>query len=92
VLVCHPAVMSHGLNLTEADYIIFYAPVDSNRQNMQVVERPNRLGQTRTMYLLRMTAHPIEAPIYKRVDERGSMQNSILELYNAVINGTEDEL
>lgn len=92
VLACHPAVMSHGLNFTEADYTIFYAPIDSNRQYMQVIERMNRLGQKRTMYILRMMAHPIEAPIYKRVDERGSMQDSILELYNAVINGTEDEL
>lgn len=30
VLACHPRVMAHGLNFTEADYTIFYAPIDSN--------------------------------------------------------------
>lgn len=44
------------------------------------------------MYIQRMVASPIEAAIYKRVDDRGTMQSSILELYNAVINGTEDDL
>ena len=92
VLVCHPRVMAHGLNLTEADTTIFYAPIYSNDEYAQVIERFNRLGQKHTMNLLRMLAHPIEAAIYKVVDERGTMQNSILDLYQQVIEGKEDHL
>lgn len=92
VLLCHPKVMSHGLNLTEADTTIFYAPIYSNDEYAQVIERFNRLGQKHTMNLLRMLAHPIEAAIYKAVDERGTMQNSILELYRQVIEGKDDHL
>lgn len=92
VLVCHPKVMAHGLNLTEADTTIFYAPIYSNDEYAQVIERFNRLGQKHTMQLLRMLAHPIEAAIYRVVDERGTMQNNILDLYQQVIEGKEDHL
>ena len=90
-MICHPQVMSHGLNLSDADVTVFYAPINSNRQYTQVIERFNRLGQKNTMYLLRMLAHPIEASIYRTVDDRGSMQNGVLELYQSFISG-KDEL
>ena len=91
-MICHPQVMSHGLNLSEADTTVFYAPIYSNRQYSQVIERFNRMGQRNTMYLLRMLAHPIEAAIYKVVDDRGTMQMGILDLYKAFISGKDDIL
>lgn len=84
VLLCHPAVMAHGLNLTEADVLIFYAPIYSNDEVEQVNERFNRAGQTRNMTIVRIGAHPLEWAIYKQTDTRKQAQNSILELYNAV--------
>lgn len=84
VLVCHPKVMAHGLNLTEADTLIFYAPIYSNDEFQQVVERFNRTGQKRKMTVIRMAAHPIEWQIYKLVDNRKAGQDSILELYKSI--------
>jgi SNF2 family DNA or RNA helicase len=84
VLLCHPAVMAHGLNLTEADVLIFYAPIYSNDEVEQVNERFNRAGQTRNMTIVRIGAHPLEWAIYKQTDTRKQAQNSILELYDAV--------
>jgi len=84
VLLCHPKVMSHGLNLTEADTLIFYAPIYSNDEFQQVVERFNRTGQTRKMTVVRMGAHPIEWKIYKMIDERRTTQENILSLYRMV--------
>jgi SNF2 family DNA or RNA helicase len=81
VLLCHPAVMAHGLNLTEADTLIFYAPIYSNDEVEQVNERFNRAGQTRPMTIVRIGAHPLEWQIYKMTDTRKQAQNSILELY-----------
>lgn len=81
VLLCHPAVMAHGLNLTEADVLIFYAPIYSNDEVEQVNERFNRAGQTRAMTIVRIGAHPLEWQIYKMTDTRKAAQNSILELY-----------
>lgn len=88
VLLCHPAVMAHGLNLTEADMLIFYAPIYSNDEVEQVNERFNRAGQTRKMTIVRIGCHPIEWAIYKLTDTRAQAQNSILELYNSVVNNT----
>jgi SNF2 family DNA or RNA helicase len=84
ILLCHPKVMSHGLNLTEADTLIFYAPIYSNDEYQQVTERFNRAGQTRKMTIIRMAAHPLEWEIYKMLNNRQSTQNSILDLYKVV--------
>lgn len=85
VLLCHPAVMAHGLNLTEADMLIFYAPIYSNDEVEQVNERFNRAGQTRKMTIVRLGAHPLEWAIYKMTDVRRQAQNSILELYEVAL-------
>lgn len=87
VLLCHPAVMAHGLNLTEADTLIFYAPIYSNDEVEQVNERFNRAGQTRPMTIARIAAHPLEWQIYKMTDTRKAAQNSILELYEGFVRG-----
>lgn len=84
VLLCHPKVMAHGLNLTEADTLIFYAPIYSNDEFQQVVERFNRTGQTRKMTIIRMGAHPLEWRIYSMVDKRRDTQDNILALYKSV--------
>jgi SNF2 family DNA or RNA helicase len=84
LLLCHPKVMSHGLNLTEADMLISYAPIYSNDEWQQVMERFNRAGQTRKMTIVRMAAHPLEWAIYKMLDNRQQGQNSILDLYKQV--------
>lgn len=84
VLLCHPKVMSHGLNLTEADLLIFYAPIYSNDEYQQVTERFNRAGQTRKMTIVRLGAHPLEWKIYSMIDERKTTQNNILDLYKEI--------
>jgi uncharacterized DUF497 family protein len=91
ILLCHPKVMSHGLNLTEADTLIFYAPIYSNDEFQQVTERFNRAGQKNSMTIVRMAAHPLEWEIYRLLANRQSTQNSILDLYK-VVTGERNEL
>jgi len=85
LLLCHPRVMAHGLNLTEADTLIFYAPIYSNDETQQVVERFNRVGQTRKMTIARIGAHALEWSIYGLIDSRKISQDSILDLYRRTI-------
>lgn len=85
LLLCHPKVMSHGLNLTEADVTAFWAPIYSNDQFEQVIERFNRKGQTRPMTVARIGGHPLEWSIYKLVDEHRLAQKTILDLYKSVV-------
>jgi SNF2 family DNA or RNA helicase len=85
VLLCHPKVMAHGLNLTEADTTIFYAPIYSHDDYAQVIERFNRTGQTRKMTVVRISACSFEQDIYNLLDNRALNQDSILKLYERII-------
>lgn len=85
VLLCHPKVMAHGLTLTEADMLIFYAPIYSNEESQQVMERINRPGQTRPMTIVRMGANAIEWEIYRQVEGKRVSQEGILDLYKSVL-------
>ena len=80
-LICHPKVMSHGLTLTQADMMVFYAPIYSSDQTGQVMDRINRPGQTKNMTILRIYANELEKAIYKMVQDRRDTQETILELY-----------
>jgi SNF2 family DNA or RNA helicase len=86
VLLCHPKVMAHGLNLTEADTLIFYAPIYSNDEFQQVTERFNRAGQKRKMTIIRIAAHAVEWKIYAMVDNKKTTQDNILNLYETITN------
>lgn len=92
LLLCHPKVMAHGLNLTEADMTIFYAPIYSNDEYGQVIERINRMPQTRKMTVARIGAHPLEWAIYRMLDEAAATQESILSLYRQVVDGSLPEM
>ena len=84
-LLCHPKVMSHGLNLTEADMTIFYGPIYSNDENEQVVARFDRTGQKHEMTTERIGSGPMEWAIYRMVDTRMFTQNSVLKLYDNIL-------
>lgn len=82
-LVCHPKVMSHGLNLTQADMVIFYAPIYSTDMSGQVENRINRPGAEKHTHLtiLRIVANALEAGIYAMIEGRTVNQANILDLY-----------
>lgn len=85
VVLCHPQVMAHGLTLTEADTMVFYGPIYSNEQSQQVIERINRPGQKRPMTIIRMGGMQLEWGIYQAVEARRAMQDTILDLYQQVL-------
>jgi SNF2 family DNA or RNA helicase len=85
VLLCHPKVMAHGLNLTEADMTIFYGPIYSNDQSQQVMERFNRPGQKRNMTVIRIGANALEWEIYAKVESNRVSQETILDLYKLAL-------
>ena len=87
VLLCHPKVMAHGITATEADMIVFYAPIYSNDEAQQVTERINRPGQTRNMTIVRIGASSVEWAIYNMVEGKRVGQESILELYKKELQG-----
>lgn len=82
-IVAHPECMAHGLTLTEASTIIWYAPVASNRIYEQANGRITRPGQKYTANIIHMCGSTVERRAYKRLEDRQSMQGLLLSMYEA---------
>ena len=80
-LVAHPKCMAHGLNLTQASSIVWYAPYPSNDVTAQANARITRAGQEREQLIYRLTASAAENKIYAMLDKRCTMQEAILDLF-----------
>lgn len=80
VLVANAAAMSHGLTLTEATTIVWYAPVHSNEIYEQACARVRRPGQTRTTVIVHICGSDIERRVYKRLQDKQSMQGLLLDM------------
>ena len=85
VILCHPEVMSHGLNLTAADVTVFYAPIYSNDQFQQVMERMNRAGQVNKMTVVKIGALPLEWAIYRQLHGSQEQQMNTLDLFRQFV-------
>jgi SNF2 family DNA or RNA helicase len=79
VIVAQPAAMSHGLTLTKASTIVWYAPVTSSDTYEQANGRITRPGQKYTQVIMNIEASPIERRIYARLKKKQAMQNLLLE-------------
>lgn len=84
VLIAHPAVAAHGLTLTAASTVVWYAPIYSLEQYEQANARIERKGQKNEMSVYHMLSHPFEAAIYKALSKKGSVQAALLDLYREV--------
>jgi SNF2 family DNA or RNA helicase len=80
VLIAHPRTMAHGLTLTAATTIVWYAPIDSTELYLQANRRINRPGQTKATTIVQLTSTPIETEIYRRLEHNESLQGSMLAL------------
>ena len=80
VLIADPGTMAHGLNLTVASTVIWYAPTDKTELYLQANKRIDRPGQTKNTLIVQIAGTSIEREIYKRLDANQSMQGLILQL------------
>ena len=80
VLVANASTMSHGLTLTAATTIVWYAPVHSNEVYEQACARVRRPGQTRTTVIVHISGTEIERRVYKRLQDKQSMQGLLLDM------------
>jgi SNF2 family DNA or RNA helicase len=85
ILVAHPKVAAHGLTLTAANTIIWYAPTFSIGQYLQANARIDRTGQTLPMSIYNLYSHPVEYAIYGVLQARENMQTRMLDLYNTAL-------
>ena len=81
VLVAHPQCMAHGLTLTAADTIIWFAPMP----NLEIFEQANarirRIGQKHKQQILMFSATKAEQKMYAKLRAKQKVQNLLLEMF-----------
>lgn len=80
VLVAQPAAMAHGLTLTEASTVVWYAPIASNDIFEQANGRITRPGQKNNQFVIMIEGSDIERKYYKRLQHRQKVQGTLLEM------------
>jgi SNF2 family DNA or RNA helicase len=79
VLVAQPAAMSHGLTLTSANVVVWYAPIPSNDIFEQANARITRIGQKRGQVVLTIEGADIERLYYSRLRSKQRVQGLLLD-------------
>lgn len=80
VLLADPQTMAHGLTLTEATTVVWYAPTDKTELYLQANARINRPGQKHSTTVVQVSASPIEREIYRRLEANESLQGVMLKM------------
>lgn len=80
-IVANPEVLAHGMNMTEADTIVWFSPIHSLDTYDQANERMARPGQKLTTNIIHLGACPLEWNVYKVLRTKGAAQNQFLELF-----------
>lgn len=81
VIVAHPQCMAHGLTLTAASTIIWFAPTP----NLEIFEQANarirRIGQKHKQQILMFQATKAERQMYAKLRAKQKVQNLLLEMF-----------
>jgi SNF2 family DNA or RNA helicase len=85
VLVIQPQAASHGLTLTAANTIIWYAPTTSVETYLQANARIDRPGQKNNMTIVHIKGSPIESRLYSLLRSNIDGHQKIIDLYRQEI-------
>ena len=80
VIAAHPGTMAHGLDLTAASLIIWYAPHVKNEEREQANARIDGSAQKAKMDIANIFATKEERQIYRTLQEKGRLQDIILQM------------
>jgi SNF2 family DNA or RNA helicase len=86
VLLIQPQAAAHGVTLTAANVVIWYAPVTSSETYLQANARVHRQGQKNPVTVVHIEGSPVEASLYKMLQQKLDLHSQIIDLYNSEIN------
>jgi len=82
VLIIQPQAAAHGVTLTAANVIIWYAPVTSIETYLQANARIDRQGQKNPMTIVHIKGSPVETRLYNMLQNKLDVHEKIIDLYN----------
>lgn len=83
VILAHPQCLAHGITLTAADTVIWFAPVTSLEIYDQANHRIRRVGQQHKQLVLHLQSTPVERKIYRMLQTKQKVQDKLLDLFEA---------
>jgi superfamily II DNA/RNA helicase len=89
VLIIQPKAASHGLTLTAANTIIWYAPCTSVETYLQANARIDRPGQVNNMTVVHIKGSPIEAKMYTMLQGNIDNHQKVIDLYKQEISSED---
>jgi SNF2 family DNA or RNA helicase len=81
VLLAHPQCLAHGITLTTANTIVWFAPVTSLEIYEQANARIRRVGQKHKQLVLHLQSTPVERRIYKLLQNNQQVQDAFLDMF-----------
>ena len=88
VLIIQPQAAAHGLTLTAANTIIWYAPVTSVETYLQANARIDRPGQKNNMTVVHIMGSPVETKLYRMLRSNIQHHAEIIQLYKQIFEDT----
>lgn len=85
VLIIQPQAAAHGVTLTAADTVIWYAPVMSTEIYLQANARINRQGQKNAMTVVHIQGSKVEQGIYDALQNRLDVHSKLIDLYKKAL-------
>lgn len=85
VLLIQPKAASHGLTLTAADTIIWYAPTTSVETYLQANARIDRAGQKNAMTIMHIKGSPVEDQLYAMLQGKIANHQRLVDLYRSIL-------
>ena len=81
VLAAHPQCLAHGITLTKATTIVWFAPVMDLEIYIQANARIRRVGQKTKQQIIHLQSTPVERKIYKMLQHKQKVQSQLLDLF-----------
>lgn len=86
VLVIQPQAAAHGVTLTAADTIVWWAPTASLETYAQANARIHRTGQTHKCTVVQLQGSHVEQRLYDMLDKRIDVHTQVLDLYHELLD------
>jgi len=79
ILLADPGTMAHGLDLWQAQTVVWATPVDKTELYLQANRRAHRPGQLFPVTIVQIVSNNLEREIYRRLETNTSLQGALLD-------------
>jgi len=86
VLIIQPQAAAHGVTLTAADTIVWWAPTASLETYLQANARVHRSGQHNKCTVVQLQGSPVEKKLFNMLQGRVDVHSKLLDLYKEVLD------